>query len=62
MIFSDEIINHILGFRENHPCIQIIGPYIKTYTELDNYIFEYYHDNEYYERSFIDWYFVYRKL
>lgn len=62
MIFSDEIINHILGFRENHPCIFLIGPYIETYMKLDNYILEYYHDNEIYERSFIDWYFVYRKL
>jgi hypothetical protein len=62
MIFSDEIINHILGFRENHPCIQIIGPVIKSYTESDNHILEYYHENEFYECSFIDWYFVYKKL
>lgn len=63
MIFSDEIINHILSFREWHPFVKIMKPLINEYMEIDDHnVLEYYHDNEYYEYSFIEWYFLYRKL
>lgn len=63
MIFSDEIINHILSFREKHPFAKLISPLIKEYMDIDDYnVLEYYHDNEYYELSFIEWYFLYRNL
>ena len=63
MIFSDEIINHILSFRVCHPIANIISIFIKEYMDIgDHNILEYYHDNEYYNYSFIEWYFSCKKL
>jgi len=62
-MFSDEIINIILSFRENHPLQKILNPFIESYKALKTYtILEYYHENMTYECSFIEWYFIYRKL
>ena len=63
ILFSDEIINIILSFREKHPFSKIMGPLIQEYHDLgDHVVFEYYHENVPYEYSFAEWIFVYRKL
>lgn len=58
MIFSDEIINIILSFREKHPIAYLLEPLIRQYMEIGPHLLlEYYHDNEYYEYSFVEWVF-----
>ena len=62
-MFSTEIINYILSFRENHPITKILNPYIENYASLKTHtILEYYHENVSYECSFVEWYFLYRKI
>lgn len=63
IVFPDEIINHILSFREKHPFVKTMNSLIKEYSDLgDHIVFEYYHDNEPYEYSFAEWIFLYGKL
>lgn len=67
MIFSDEIINHILSFRERHILCKILGPILAEYEAMEDghNILEYYNDTDtesYYICSFTEWYFLYRRL
>lgn len=62
-MFSDEIINYILSFREKHPIQKLIEPLVESYANLESHIiWEYYHENVVYECSFVEWYFLYRKI
>ncbi len=57
LTIPNEIINHILSFREVNPISIIINNLIKLYVNSTG---EYWYDNYYCEHTFKVWYFLYK--